>query len=188
MREVRMTFGEHLEELRKRIFFSLLWLGLAVALSLVYGKSLLKWTMGPHEIAIRGAMRDHSISVLEAKGLELNVLAEDPSAASDASTRAEPAPAAAAVWDRLFIADIGTTRLRTGLKDLEKLSGELAGRPELEHWAQSTLGVITALARIVDPESLTVGARSLPERFRLLEEDLRRSAQHVRATPVKRLL
>jgi len=65
MREVRMTFGEHLEELRRRIFIALLWLALAVAMSFVYGRGLLKWTMGPHEVAIRGAIRDHSIAVLE---------------------------------------------------------------------------------------------------------------------------
>ena len=34
MREVRMTFGEHLEELRRRVLISILYLTIAVSITL----------------------------------------------------------------------------------------------------------------------------------------------------------
>ena len=53
MREVRMTFGERLEELRKRLIHSIIYLVVGVALSFVFGKELVEVTLGPHEEAIR---------------------------------------------------------------------------------------------------------------------------------------
>ncbi len=56
MREVRMTFGEHLEELRSRIIMSLVWLGIALVVSFVFGNTFMEVTLGPHEEAISEAL------------------------------------------------------------------------------------------------------------------------------------
>ena len=37
MREVRMTFGEHLEDLRRRIIFCLIWLFGGLSISMITG-------------------------------------------------------------------------------------------------------------------------------------------------------
>lgn len=65
MREVRMTFGEHLEELRKRLIHSIIYLVVGVALSFVFGKELVEVTLGPHEEAIRTTVYTRLVSRLE---------------------------------------------------------------------------------------------------------------------------
>ena len=55
MREVRMTFGEHLEELRNRIIWSLLWLGITTTVCFIYGETLLIIAQQPHLKAVRSA-------------------------------------------------------------------------------------------------------------------------------------
>ena len=78
MREVRMTFGEHLEDLRKRMFFALGWLAFAVGICFYFGNDLLAWALGPHKVAIRGAIRERSIVVLGQKGNDLLELTRNP--------------------------------------------------------------------------------------------------------------
>lgn len=56
MREVRMTFGEHLEELRSRIIMSLVWLGVSLGVSFFFGDTFMEVTLEPHNRAIRGAL------------------------------------------------------------------------------------------------------------------------------------
>jgi Tat protein translocase TatC len=191
MREVRMTFGEHLEELRRRLFGALLWLSIAVTISFIYGKSLLKWTMGPHETAIKGALRDHSIGVLTEKGRELTGLTTAPAARlSGEPGREEPAAAGRSGWDDLFIADLRQSRLRASLRDYGQklLLPRLGGQLSAEQLGGLMDGLADAIAPALGDEAAAVGARSLPHRFRLLEEELRRTALHTRATPIKRLL
>ena len=53
MREVRMTFGEHLEDLRLRIIYSLLYLLVGVTISMIYGKQLMEVALQPHADAAR---------------------------------------------------------------------------------------------------------------------------------------
>lgn len=57
MREVRMTFGEHLEELRRRIFYALLYVVVGVVLALVFEKQLMDITLQPHQRAFRKAQK-----------------------------------------------------------------------------------------------------------------------------------
>ena len=61
MREVRMTFGEHLEELRRRVIFCIAYLFIGVLICFTFGKDLLKWTLQPHYKAIAGAQRDRFV-------------------------------------------------------------------------------------------------------------------------------
>ena len=62
MREARMTFGEHLEELRRRIIFSLLYLTVGVGICFTYGQELLEWTLQPHNRAFSAAQRDRLVA------------------------------------------------------------------------------------------------------------------------------
>ena len=62
MREVRMTFGEHLDELRTRVIHSLVYLVGAVIVCFSFGDELMRLAKWPHEDAIRNAQRDRLIA------------------------------------------------------------------------------------------------------------------------------
>jgi Tat protein translocase TatC len=173
MREVRMTFGEHLEDLRSRILWAILWLSVAVIICFIYGKGLLKLTMGPHEVAIRGAVRDRAANIIESKGKELLAFAQAGPPPSEPGTEAEPSG-----WEELFAVETG-----------QKVSaGRLQG--VLQSWAPKILpaappaeregfvrDLSAAIGGAIAEEGAATGARSLPASFRLLEEDLRNSAK-----------
>src|SRR6266498_1549125 len=177
MREVRMTFGEHLEDLRRRIFMALLWLALGVAICFVYGKALLKWTMGPHGIAIKGAMRDRSISLLEAKGRELISLIGEGAGGngSEAGTRTGAAPAPG--WEQLFAGEIRRSRLRISLEEFarQRVLPLVEGRVEAAKLSELVEEFARALENSLSNEAGSLSARSLPERFALLEDELRQT-------------
>ena len=65
MREVRMTFGEHLEDLRKRLLHSVVWLVCTVILCFAFGEELMELTLGPHRNAIKGALQERLILRME---------------------------------------------------------------------------------------------------------------------------
>lgn len=184
MREVRMSFGEHLEELRSRIFFALLWLSIAVAFSFFYGKGLLKWVMGPHESAIRGALREHSIGVIEAKGQDLLALIASSSAPAGGAGAAE-----GWVWDELFAADLRRSALQQGLQsnfgEFVAKTGAQVAPAEVEDLSSK---IADTVAAAMGESGLPMNARGLPWRFRELEENLKRSAERIGALPVKKFL
>ncbi len=62
MREVRMTFGEHLDELRTRVIHSLVYLLGAVIICFTFGDELMSLAQWPHRDAIRDAKRDRLIA------------------------------------------------------------------------------------------------------------------------------
>src|SRR5262245_14681788 len=185
MREVRMTFGEHLEDLRRRIFMALLWLFLSGVICFVFGKTLLRWTMVPHEHAIRGAMRDRSISLLEEKGRELASIIAGGASGSPALAEEEGSP-----WERLFAVEIRRARLSGALRDFGRRSilPLVEGKVEAARldalWGEFALAIEGSLGN----EAASLSARSLPERFALLEEDLRQTAKRTASLPIKRLL
>ncbi len=204
-----MTFGEHLEELRRRILWALLWLAVAVTISFIYGRGLLKWTMRPHEIAIRGAVRDRAGSILETKGQELLSLIQEGAAIAAGPSPDAPATAgggtggeggaaaAGADWSGLFAEDIFRLRLAGRLKvRLHEWAGKtrvpaLEG-PEgvklissLDLFLDELSGT---LAEAIASENRSLGSRSIPHRFQLLEKDLRRTVERIGTNPVKRLI
>lgn len=62
MREVRMTFGEHLDELRTRIIYSLFYLVGAVIVCFIFGDELMSLALRPHKRAMENARRDQMIA------------------------------------------------------------------------------------------------------------------------------
>ncbi|MEM7232484.1 MAG: twin-arginine translocase subunit TatC [Planctomycetota bacterium] len=74
MKEVRMTFGEHLEELRWRIIVSLLYFAGGITISFIYGDTLLQMALRPHEQAIQGAQRNREVKRLEKSVAQLELL------------------------------------------------------------------------------------------------------------------
>ena len=193
MREIRMTFGEHLEDLRKRVIWAILWLTIGITVCFIYGKSLLKWTMGPHEIAIRGAVRDRAASILEKKGLELLALIrtapQEAETAKDGGAPGAQAPAPSSVWLDIFAGEVFEARLEERLGGIFRLWGPKI-LPALGEEDRGKLlhELSVAFTETLSSENATLGGRSLPERFRLLEEDLRRTAARVGATSVKQLM
>jgi len=184
MREVRMTFGEHLEELRTRIFLALLWLSIAVAISFVYGMGLLKWVMGPHESAIRNALREKSTAVIETRGQELLALTRSTTETGGGGGNASPWG-----WDELFAADLRRSALEQGLRPIfEEFARKLGAAVPPGDVEDLSRKLAEAIAAAMGENSLPMNARSLPARFRELERDLKRSADRIGTLPVKKLL
>ncbi len=189
MREVRMTFGEHLEELRTRILWAVLWLTIGVIVCFIYGKGLLKWTMHPHEIAIRSAVRERSISILQTKGNDLLSLLQEGSASL-------PREGERSVWELLFAADVAREKLASRLSDCVRTWGkdaDLGVEPERRERALASLDSLVrsmagAIAEGMTADNATAGSASLPSRFRLLEEDLRQTASRMGTSTVKSLI
>lgn len=71
MRENRMTFGEHLEELRTRVILSLLALAVSTMVCLSFGDTFMAIVKQPHEHAIKGAMIRRNFIRLKKEGEKL---------------------------------------------------------------------------------------------------------------------
>jgi Tat protein translocase TatC len=112
MREVRMTFGEHLEELRRRIIFCLIYLAVGVGICFAYGKPLLEWTLKPHQKAFAAAQRDRLVARMTKKVLVLDWLT-DPRSGRGVET--PPVQPEEIRWEVLFADDIVQTRMRARL-------------------------------------------------------------------------
>jgi Tat protein translocase TatC len=127
MREVRMTFGEHLEDLRRRILYCLLYLFAGVAISMIFGKDLLEWVLVPHYTAIRTESRVRLTRHMEKDLRRLGVLASvrpiEP-AAGDKPLLAKPPTVED--WTAVFAQDLAHARLAGRLeKPFEQLSGSV---------------------------------------------------------------
>lgn len=65
----RMTLSEHLEDLRRRLFYAVAGLFGAVAISLLFGKELLRWITGPFHQAMQEVGKgEGALKVLEVTG------------------------------------------------------------------------------------------------------------------------
>lgn len=117
MREVRMTFGEHLEELRKRVIFCVLYLIVGVGVCFIFGQDLLELTLGPHRKAIAGAQRDRLVKRM--KGLVNRF--QDITSASPSDMSGRPVGAMETIdWEVLFAADVAAAQM--GIRVAEPLS------------------------------------------------------------------
>lgn len=118
MREVRMTFGEHLEELRRHLIFCIIYLVVGVAIAMTYGKELMKLTVGPHERAIRGAQRDRLVVKMAKTLRRLEVLTSTrPVELQPDEKPLLDAPPEPADWAVLFARDVALPQIEGRLKE-----------------------------------------------------------------------
>lgn len=74
--EFQMSFGEHLEELRRRIIYALIGFGVACAVTLYFGSHLLIWLQNPLHQALRDAgLPAKSFSLSVTSGLAIYIKA-----------------------------------------------------------------------------------------------------------------
>ncbi|MBI4586742.1 MAG: twin-arginine translocase subunit TatC [Planctomycetes bacterium] len=182
MREVRMTFGEHLEELRRRLIGALLWLGLSTGACLYYGKGLMHLTMRPHESAIKGAMNKSNLQRIEQSVAGLVEIQEG-----------------AASWELLFIDDLRERWGREQMKKVSEASQERISRILSAFSPEQKKQFFTAL-EVVSEELLLVflpisssklqpaKERGYVERFQVLEKELRELAGRMESSSFQRLL
>jgi Tat protein translocase TatC len=186
MREVRMTFGEHLEELRKRIIFSLLYLAGGLGITLAYGKELLEWTLGPHYQAVTAAQRDRLVNRMAKTVRRLDELTSAVPPRLEAGQRPlVDGPVTAEDWGLLFTREIAGEQIVESLeKPFMDLGARIVGeglpsvpgpeRAQLAGWIES---VGREHSRRV-AEEFTPGIGSpefwnLPDRFRRVHRILR---------------
>src|SRR5688572_18507084 len=143
MREVRMTFGEHLEDLRHRIIFCLIYLAVGLCITMTYGKELTEWTLGPHYQAISGARRDRLVARMERSVRELRDLT---SAAPLNPSEKPPKPLfeGPIYWETLFIRDVAVPQIQKRIQaPITEAAGEikaaLAENPPLADRVESIL-------------------------------------------------
>ena len=182
MREVRMTFGEHLEDLRGRIIHSLIYLAVGLCITMTYGKELLEWTLGPHYQAISGARRDRLVARMEKNVRELRDLT---SAAPLDPSEKPPKPLfeGPIYWETLFIRDVAVPQVAKSIEApfheaSKKAKAALSPNPELADSMEAILEKLgTELARTLANEFTSAleikGTGNIPTRFqevlRLLE-------------------
>ena len=109
MREVKMTFGEHLEELRRRILFCVVYLVIGVAICFTFGQDLLEFTIGPHKKAIAGAQRDRLVKRMR----ELVHRFQDITTASPSNMSGRPIAKTDGMrdWEVLFAQDVAAAQM-----------------------------------------------------------------------------
>ncbi len=182
MREVRMTFGEHLEELRRRMISALLWLGLSTAVCLYYGKGLMHLAMRPHESAIKAAMNKSNLQRIEQSAAGLVEIQKG-----------------AASWELLFMDDLRERWGREQMKKVTEASQEEIFRlmsaysPEqkkqfamaLEKFGEELLLVFID---VTSPKLQPAKERGYVERFQVLEKELRELAARMETSSFQRLL
>ena len=111
MREVRMTFGEHLDELRRRIIISLFFLIVAVIACFSVGEELMLLTLGPHEEAIQAAQTMRRVRRMENRlqGLDAVARGESPPPTGSGVTVEEVR------WEVVFKHDVAEQPVRQSL-------------------------------------------------------------------------
>jgi sec-independent protein translocase protein TatC len=170
-----MTFGEHLEELRRRIIFCLIYLAVAGSLTLTYGTELLRWTLAPHYTAIRATQRTRLIHDMAEKLESLGRFTSTQAIAVGENPRLTRRYQSAD-WALLFVADVATPQI---VSRLEQPFVALAGRlgavlpslpvPEREAFSDEVRGLGSRLAGVIGQElSPSLGApgvSNIPQRF-----------------------
>ena len=119
MREVRMTFGEHLEELRSRIILALVWLAISTIVCFSFGDTLMQWVQKPHESAVKAGYNVHNYAVLDEATERLRTIMAEPGA-----------------WDGLF-----PEVAREAVDALEASALETRIRPSVERLLQGFPGL-----------------------------------------------
>jgi Tat protein translocase TatC len=188
MRESRMTFGEHLEELRRRIIFSLLYLTFGVGICFSYGQELLQWTLEPHSRAFSAAQRDRLVARMT-KTVQHFEWLSDPRDEPIEDDLAVSLLAADINWEVLFAQDIVLERMEQRLTEpfarlaeslttvetgIEDSQAETAVRGRVST-AIGTLGTDLSQALVREfAHDLQMGeSRGVLSRLEALEEKLR---------------
>ncbi|MEE3199041.1 MAG: twin-arginine translocase subunit TatC [Planctomycetota bacterium] len=111
MREVRMTFGEHLEELRRRVLFSLLYVFVGVVLALICEKKLMDITLQPHQRAFRKAQKTKLVERLnnQLRELDEKKIFIEPGAEGARFTTRD--------WELFFVGEVQRKNLVTQLSE-----------------------------------------------------------------------
>jgi len=183
MREVRMTFGEHLEDLRKRIIFCLLYLLVAVSITFTYGDRLLKWTLEPHYDAISRAHRSRLTKRMASSAAKLDQLTSMEPVDLPSGERLLQGPIEPADWAVLFAEEVALPQIAGRLKQpfdafAAKMEVAAASMPEKERAALSqevrALGEQLGKAIVEDlaPSLGTPEVRNLPRGFRELRAEI----------------
>ena len=113
MQEVRMTFGEHLEELRKRILVSLLYLVVGVVVAMGFQNQLVDVALGPHKRAFSSAQKLRLLKRLDEllQGIApLRTMRPDEATIDD-----RPLVVGSIRWEVLFAADIQSRESLEGI-------------------------------------------------------------------------
>jgi Tat protein translocase TatC len=112
-----MTFGEHLEELRRRLIFCILYLVVGVGLCFGFGTELLQWTLGPHYRAIEGAKRDRLVKRMSKMVARFDDLTQAVPGGGDARAGKEAGGFDEVVhWEVLFARDVIIHRMEDRLR------------------------------------------------------------------------
>jgi len=183
-----MTFGEHLEDLRRRILWALLWLTIAVVFSFIFGDTLLEWTMRPHKIAIRGAVRERAMKLMDRSVGELDDLVRG---------RGEGPFPAREDWEFLFASEAMDTGILAEVNPFlpewaARLTPPGLGEPERKQYAARVESVLREfsekLVEGIASGAAPVASLSLVRRLKKLEEDLWRDIPEISGTAVRNLL
>lgn len=178
MREVRMTFGEHLEELRRRIIVCLLYLVIGVSISMMYGEHLLQWVLVPHYTAVRTESRARLVRRLERSIERIKTLASvDPRAPTQGAKPLLKKPPGPDDWAVLFAREVALEQVRSRLElPFENFSASLArgisslSASERDQVVQAVRAFGGELAVVMVQElAFEIGAGtqgSIPEQFR----------------------
>ena len=178
MREVRMTFGEHLEELRLRVIVSLLYLAGGVIIAFVFGDTLLGWALRPHEQAYRGAQRDRQVDRLT-NGLD-DLRALMTTNYSRVTIGGRPIVASEFHWEVLFPAEVTRSRILEQVGGYDAVDGIVS---EFSLPAENAARVSEQLKTLLRDRDIGILANvatdfqlaepaTIPERFRVLHARL----------------
>ncbi len=179
MREVRMTFGEHLDELRRRVIAALVWLVGATIVCFTFHDPLLEVSMRPHRYAVRSAMSKRHLVNVERTVSQLGAVMGE-----------------AANWEALFADEIREQWADVHVGALfDRFAGEVTplapeeSRPRIEA-AILQLGsdLADSLTTLVSPETVPAEFRGLPERLVKLTGRLRDVASAYEPTKFQELL
>jgi len=182
MQETRMTFGEHLEELRRRILFSLLYLVVGVVVAFVYEQQLMDVALGPHRRAFSGAQKTRLLEryrrLLE--GVEpLRGMTPQSATIDD-----QPLVVGQIRWEVLFAADVEAREALASLAApfsaaAARIDDVLESTPALERAKLSALlddlgrGVASRVVESFAPRESVESSADIPRLLKRLEDEFR---------------
>ncbi len=186
MREVRMTFGEHLEELRKSILVALVYLGVGVGIAFLFNTELLEIALTPHQRAYRAAQEERLMRRFNATLDGLKPLAG--MAPQKATLDGKPIVTKIedVRWAVVFAGDIARARLADGLREpWDAAAGsfeELELPPAQREAIAATVRALgreqsARIAKYLVPELASAATSALPRKFKELENKLRKLSE-----------
>jgi sec-independent protein translocase protein TatC len=198
MREVRMTFGEHLEELRWRIIVSLCYLAVGVTIAFIYGEDLMRIALVPHQRAFSVAQRNRVISRMESQLDDLLPLTG--MSLHEARVKGKPLVGDEVHWEVLFPAEVVRARLdfqfqapfRALSQDLRRDLLPSLPREEREDFAERLDALGSKLSHLWIAELATAfdlnRAADIPRRFQRLAARLRALEAEETAAQMKQMI